>query len=89
MDIHLKAYFFDLLTDIEEIDSFFEIYPKTFEHYQENVLLKRAVERNVTIIGEAMGRILKNQDSVQLSNARKIVDLRIESCTATIPLRMK
>jgi len=37
---------------------------------------KRAVERNIEIIGEAMSRILKRDDSIQISNSRKLVDVR-------------
>ena len=37
---------------------------------------KRAVERNVEIIGEAMSRILKDDNHIQISNSRKIVDVR-------------
>jgi len=35
-----------------------------------------AIERNIEIIGEAMSRILQKNDSIQLSNSRKIVDTR-------------
>jgi uncharacterized protein with HEPN domain len=40
------------------------------------VKTKRAVERNLEIIGEAMSRNLKRNDSFQLSNARKIIETR-------------
>jgi uncharacterized protein with HEPN domain len=37
---------------------------------------KRAVERNIEIIGEAMSRILKLDSEIEISNSRKIVDVR-------------
>ena len=37
---------------------------------------KRAIERNIEIIGEAMSRIIKENNSVEISNSRKIVDVR-------------
>jgi uncharacterized protein with HEPN domain len=37
---------------------------------------RRAVERNIEIIGEAMSRILKAHPEVEISNSRKIVDAR-------------
>jgi uncharacterized protein with HEPN domain len=37
---------------------------------------KRAVERNIEIIGEAMNRILKEDAEIIISNSRKIVDVR-------------
>jgi uncharacterized protein with HEPN domain len=38
--------------------------------------LKRAIERNLEIIGEAMGRILKEDPSITISNAKRIVGFR-------------
>ena len=37
---------------------------------------KRAVERNIEIIGEALSRILKRNETIVISNSRKIVDTR-------------
>ena len=66
----------DILTAVEEIDSFFGSEPKLFNEFAENLCLRRAVERNIEVIGEAMNRILKSNTDVQISNARKIVDAR-------------
>lgn len=54
MDRHLKAYLFDIQTSIDEIYSFFESVPKRFDEYGRNLMLRRAIERNVSIIGEAV-----------------------------------
>ncbi len=48
----------------------------TLEKYQNNKLVRRAVEREIEIIGEATNRILKNEPDFKLQNARKIVDTR-------------
>ena len=37
---------------------------------------RRAVERNVEIIGEAVNRIVQKDNSIILSNSRKIIDTR-------------
>ena len=50
--------------------------PKDFTAYQKDIKTKRAVERNIEIIGEAMNRILLKDYTFQLSNSRKIVDTR-------------
>jgi uncharacterized protein with HEPN domain len=37
---------------------------------------KRAVERNIEIIGEALSRILNRDKTIIITNSRKIVDTR-------------
>ena len=66
----------DILTAIEEIDSFFGAEPKLFNEFAETLCLRRAVERNIEVIGEAMNRILRSGADVQITNSRKIVDAR-------------
>ena len=76
MDIEIKSWLYDMLNAINEIDSFFEDTPKDFAVFQGDMKTKRAIERNIEIVGEAMKRILDKDNSFQLSNARKIVDTR-------------
>ncbi|WP_309597464.1 HepT-like ribonuclease domain-containing protein [Flavobacterium davisii] len=61
---------------MNEIESFFIDTPNFFEVYQNDLRTKRAVERNIDIIGEAMNRILKLEPTITISNSRKIVDVR-------------
>ena len=51
---------------------------KIFFQYKQNLILKRAVERNLEIIGEAVNRIITrdNSFSEKISNARAIIGLR-------------
>ncbi|MCH8494441.1 MAG: DUF86 domain-containing protein [Balneolales bacterium] len=44
--------------------------------YLRNKLLRRAVEREIEIIGEAINRALKQDPNLQIKNARRIVDTR-------------
>ena len=67
---------YDILNAIIEIESFLTDPPKEFPEYQNDLKTRRAVERNVEIIGEAMTRIINRDNSIQLSNSRKIVDTR-------------
>ncbi|MBK5213980.1 MAG: DUF86 domain-containing protein [Flavobacteriaceae bacterium] len=76
MDNNIKAWLFDILKSISEIESFFEDRPKLFVDYQNDIRTKRAVERNIEIIGEALSRILKTDETIEISNSRKIVDAR-------------
>lgn len=76
MDVEIKTWLYDILNAINEIESFFADRPKDFIVYQSDLRTKRAVERNIEIIGEAMNRILNKDTTIDFSNARKIVDTR-------------
>lgn len=76
MDNSIKTWLYDILNSINEIESYFVETPKMFEMYQNDLRTKRAIERNIEIIGEAMNRILKENNSIEISNSRKIVDVR-------------
>ena len=76
MDNNIKTWLYDILTSINEIESYYFDTPKKFEIYQNDLKTKRAVERNIEIIGEAMNRILKLDSEIVISNQRKIVDVR-------------
>lgn len=67
---------FDIKFAIEEIDSFFAGRDKRFEEYSGDILLKRAIERDLEIIGEAMSRIMKENQEIEITHARRIVGLR-------------
>ena len=76
MDRHLKAHLYDISTAIDEIQSFFEQIPRHFDEYGKNLMLRRAIERNVGIIGEAVNKIIKNNPEIEISNARAIIATR-------------
>jgi uncharacterized protein with HEPN domain len=58
MDEKILKWLFDIKLAIEEIESYFQDFPKDFNQYSKNLILKRAVERDLEIIGEAVNRIL-------------------------------
>ncbi len=76
MDNEIKAWLYDILNAISEIESFFNDSSKTFSNYQKDLRTRRAVERNIEIIGEALNRILIHDKTIFISNSRKIVDTR-------------
>ena len=76
MDIEIKTWLYDILNAINEIESFFIDRPKKFQEFEEDIRTKRAIERNIEIIGEAMNRVLKKDECIEISNSRKIVDIR-------------
>jgi len=54
----IKKYLFDIKESIDSIESFISSKPG-FSNYQKDKMLRRAVEREFEIIGEAMNRINK------------------------------
>lgn len=76
MEIEVCTWLYDISKAISEIDSFFIGLPKTFSKYQTDIRTRRAVERNIEIIGEALNRVLLKHPDIKITNARKIVDTR-------------
>ncbi|MCO5238968.1 MAG: DUF86 domain-containing protein [Chitinophagaceae bacterium] len=76
MSNEIKTWLYDILNAIIEIESFFEETPKTFANYQNDLRTRRAIERNIEIVGEALNRILKHDEAFSITNSRKIVDTR-------------
>jgi uncharacterized protein with HEPN domain len=76
MDNEIKTWLYDMLNAIAEIDSFFADRPMQFASYQADLRTKRAVERNIEIIGEAMNRIIRKDNTIEITNSRKLVDVR-------------
>ena len=76
MDDEIKVWLFDIHTAIVEIESFFENGQKEYQNYCNDIKTKRAVEREIEIIGEATNRILKRGNNFKITNARKIINTR-------------
>ena len=76
MDNDIKVWLYDMWNAIMEIESFFVEIPMDFNAYQKDLRTKRAVERNIEIIGEALNRVVKKNDTIIISNSRKIIDTR-------------
>jgi uncharacterized protein with HEPN domain len=73
MDNYIKTCLGDVLQSIHEIESYFEGQPKVFAEYKNDGRTRRAVERNIEIIGEAVNRILKFDPEFKIENARNII----------------
>jgi len=78
MDERILKWLFDIKICIDEIDIFFKDEEKNFFKYKNNLMLKRAVERNLEIIGEAVNRIITRDHTFteKITSARAIVGLR-------------
>lgn len=78
MDERILKWLYDIKISINEIESFFEDKNYDFFEYRKNIMLKRAVERNLEIVGEAVNRILKRDENykTKISEAKSIIGLR-------------
>jgi uncharacterized protein with HEPN domain len=76
MDNDIKTWLYDILQSINEIDSYYDNKPRIFEEYVSDIKTKRAIERDLEIIGEAANRILKKDKYFKLNNVEKIIGTR-------------
>ena len=75
MELDIKTWLQDINRSIEEIYSFLPEKRDFFE-FQKDLKTKKAVERNLEIIGEALNRVLKKDPNISITDSRKIVDTR-------------
>ena len=76
MDERTEKWLIDIQIAIDEINSYFDDNKWDFFSFRQNSMRKRAIERNLEIIGEAINRILVKEPDIQINDARKIVNLR-------------
>jgi uncharacterized protein with HEPN domain len=68
-------YWSDILSAVVEIEGF--VAPlSSLNEYTRDLKTKRAVERGLAIIGEAVGKLIKEDPGVQVEGARAIVGMR-------------
>lgn len=75
MGRNTQKYLYDIQQSILSIEEYLGEH-RDFFVYEQNKLLRRAVERELEIIGEAANHLLQLQPDIAIKNARKIVDLR-------------
>lgn len=76
MDERILKWLYDIRLAITEIESYFVESGWDFNYYKKHPVIKRATERNLEIIGEAVNRILKRNDQFPITSAQSIVALR-------------
>lgn len=75
MNIEEKKLLTDVIVSISSINDHLEG-RRIFDEYLKNKTKRRAVERELEIIGEAVSKLLKINPGIAISYARQIVDLR-------------
>ena len=75
MNPDLRKYLFDINESIESIENYLGE-KRDFKVYSSNKMLRRAVERELEIIGEAISRIDKMNSSLNISSKKQIISMR-------------
>lgn len=76
MDDRILKYLNDMLRSIDEIEEASVRFGRSYSVFENDIVFRKFVERNIEILGEVMNRILKIDPLVSITSARKIVDTR-------------
>jgi uncharacterized protein with HEPN domain len=75
MDIEIKKYIYDIQEAILSIENYLGK-KRDFNVYTENKMLRRAIEREFEIIGEALNKMNKITPTIQISSKQQIIGMR-------------
>ena len=75
MELEIKKYLFDIQESIESIENYLGN-KRDFKIYSTDKMLRRAIEREFEIIGEAMKRIENLDPTLNISSKKKIINMR-------------
>ncbi len=70
-----KKFLFDIQVSIESIENFLGE-TRDFNNYKSNKMLRRAVEREFEIIGEALNSLDKLDPDIEITSKRQIIGMR-------------
>lgn len=70
------TYLQDVLDAINDMQSCFIDFPNRYDLFEKDIMRRCVVERKVEIMGEAINRIRKIDSTVEIPNARAIIDTR-------------
>ena len=71
----ILKFFHDILGSIDSINAYLGK-NRDFNVYISNKMMRRAVEREIEIIGEAMNQVLKLDPKIKISSAQQIIGMR-------------
>ena len=76
MQLESRKYLFDIQRAVELLREFTD--GKSFEDYEQDAMLRAAVEREFEIIGEALGQLARIEEAVaaQISGYKRIIAFR-------------
>ena len=76
MQPNLLKYILDIESIIEEIELIKQKTHNDFDSYSNDIILQRAVERDLEIIGEAIRKIIEINPNIQITASKNIIGLR-------------
>lgn len=69
-------YLLDIESIIQELEDILSHHNSNYENFSSDFISVRAVERDLMIIGEAVGKILKINPTINISASKHIIGLR-------------
>jgi len=75
MEHKIKKFLFDIKEAIKSIESYLGD-KRDFNVYQSNKMLRRAIEREFEIIGEAMTRIQNLDNKINITTKKQMISMR-------------
>ena len=75
MKLEIKKFLFDIKESIESIENYLGE-KRDFNIYIADKMLRRAVEREFEIIGEAMNRVEKIDSTINITSKYQIINMR-------------
>lgn len=76
MRLEIKKFLYDIKESIESIENYLGE-KRDFNIYITNKMLRRAVEREFEIIGEAMNQIEKIDSTIHISSKKQIINPKL------------
>lgn len=76
MQLKVLKYLLDIESVIQEIETIKSKTENNFNNFKADIILQRAVERDLEIIGEAIRKIVEEEPNIQISSAKNIIGLR-------------
>lgn len=76
MQPKLLKYILDIESVIEEIESIKQKTQNDFNNFSNDIILQRAVERDLEIIGEAIRKIIEINPQIEITASKNIIGLR-------------
>lgn len=75
MSDEVKKCLQDVIDAINSIDEYLGE-KRSFIYYEQNKQLRRSIEREIEIAGEAMNRVIKFDENLKIENGKNLINIR-------------